>query len=108
MNINVTKRKDWIIVYIAGRLDASNAGELETQLNKIFEKTPEKTLVSLKELEYISSAGLRVLLSFAKKLPSYKTQLYFAELGDNVKSVFEISGFYSLFTIYETIEDAFA
>ncbi len=106
MDVKIEKKGDLTILFIIGRLDASSATELEIKLNEINEKDPHNTVLSLKELIYISSAGLRVLLSFAKKLHAGKKQLYFSELEGNVKSVFEISGFYSIFKVYETIEEA--
>ena len=108
MKIKIEKKREWTIISIAGRLDASTSDILENQLNKIAEKKIDQILITFNELLYISSAGLRVLLSFAKQLHADNGQLCFAELGKSVKGVFEISGFYSLFTIYKNIEEALA
>ena len=106
MDIKVEKKGAVALMFITGRLDASTATELETRLNEIIEKETCNLVISLKELLYISSAGLRVLLFIGKKLHMNHRKLYFAELDGNVKSVFEISGFFSLFTVCETIEEA--
>ena len=106
MEINVEKKGDVTLIFIAGKLDTTTATELETRLNQAIEQGISNAVISLKELVYISSAGLRVVLAFAKKLHSDNSKLYFAELDGNVKGVFEISGFYSLFKVYETIEEA--
>ena len=57
-------------------------------------------------LEYISSAGLRSILSTAKQLKVKEGRLLFADLRGPVKDVFKISGFGSLFKIYDTEEEA--
>lgn len=106
MKINVEKKSNITLIYIAGKLDTTTATELETKLNETMEQGISNAIISLKKVAYISSAGLRAMLSFAKKLHSDKSKLCFAGLDGNVKGVFEIAGFYSLFKVYETIEEA--
>ena len=61
---------------------------------------------NFENLEYISSAGLRVVLVIAKKLKPVNGQMLISNLKGVVKEVFEISGFTSLLQIYETEEEA--
>jgi len=105
---NTGKQKDCLLITVEGRMDAVTTPEFEQKLGGWIDEGEIRFIVDFAGLDYISSAGLRVLLSFAKQLHADKGQLCFAELGKNVKGVFEISGFYSLFTIYETIEEAMA
>jgi anti-anti-sigma factor len=99
--------KDGILrMSIAGRLDAVSAVEADREFNKVFDEGGDKLLVNLKELEYISSAGLRVLLVVAKRMQQKGGKVCLCCLADNVKEVFEISGFSSIFKIFESEEES--
>lgn len=108
MDIKVENKGEVALISVSGRLDAITATELDTTFGEILDGGNKNAIVSMKELEYVSSAGLRVILMFAKKLRTDKRKVGFAELSGNVKEVFDISGFYSLFEIYNTVEEAFA
>ena len=108
MDIKVEQKEDLTFIYISGRLDATTAPQLETELDKVAESPGSHAIITLKELLYVSSAGLRVLLSFAKKVQPQGAALFFCGLEGSVKGVFEISGFYSLFKVFSTIEEAVA
>jgi anti-anti-sigma factor len=66
----------------------------------------DRLLIELSQLEYISSAGLRVLLVVAKRIQQKGGKVVLCALVPNVKEVFEISGFSSIFKIFDTVEDA--
>jgi len=108
MEIKVENRGEGVLVEISGRLDAVTATELDATFGEILQGGGQNVIVSMDELEYISSAGLRVILLFAKKLHAGQRQVGFAALSGNVKEIFDISGFYSLFKIYDTVDEAFA
>lgn len=108
MDIKIEQRGERVLVSIAGRLDATTATELDTKFGELLEADDKNIIVSMEDLEYISSAGLRVILLFAKRLHAGKRKIGFAALSGNVKEVFDISGFYSLFEIYDTVEKAFS
>jgi anti-anti-sigma factor len=63
-------------------------------------------VIDLGELDYISSAGLRVILATAKRLKEKEGKILLASLQDMVKEVFEISGFSAIIPIYESVESA--
>lgn len=94
------------MVAIKGRLDAGTSGSLEEALNALVGAGETKVLVDCRELDYISSAGLRVLLAAAKQFKKQSGSIALASLNPNVKQVFEISGFTSIFPIYSTREEA--
>lgn len=108
MELRVEKKESVVVLFIKGRLDAVTAGELEAKFTELIQGGEENMVVSMEELEYISSAGLRVVLMVAKKLHASGRKIEFAALSGNVKDVFDISGFYSLFKIHETLEQAFS
>ena len=78
------KEKDGIIIVsFMGRLDAASAGDTEAELNGLISKGV-KLLVDLSKLEYISSAGLRVLLVAAKQIRSNNGKMCLCELNESV------------------------
>lgn len=108
MEIHLEHSKDVAIVTLKGRLNVSTTAELEQAFNGLFKDGKTKVLVECVELEYISSAGLRVLLAAAKQFKKVSGEIALAGLSQNVKQVFEISGFTSIFPIYATREEALA
>ena len=82
---------DNLFVELIGRLDTTTAPQLETSLKESIDNA--KTLVlDFKQLEYISSAGLRVLL-FAQKVMNNQGDMKIVNANDEIKEVFEITGF---------------
>ena len=93
--MNVTYRIDKDILYIAldGRIDATNAAEAEEKIFNIKNENPEKhTVIDADKLEYISSAGIRVLLAAYKKMNSNQGIMWIEKANDMVREVFEMTG----------------
>ena len=96
--MNVTFRLDKDILYIAieGRIDASNAAEAEEKIFNIKNGNPGKhTVVDADKLEYISSAGLRVILRLRKEEP----KLAIINVAADVYEVFDMTGFTDMITV---------
>ncbi len=87
-----------------GRFDAHSAGDVESKLNSAISQGMKKLLVDMNGTEYISSAGLRVLLAMAKKLKK-EGQIKLCCLQPYVKEVFDIAGFTQIFKIYNTYQE---
>ncbi|NOU93620.1 anti-sigma factor antagonist [Paenibacillus sp. LMG 31456] len=106
--MNVTERTvgGVVVLDIQGRLDANTSGILEACFLKMMEQGHTRFVFGLAQLDYVSSAGLRILLVAAKKLKALKGSLALVQMTDNVKEVFDISGFSTIFTIYETEAEA--
>ena len=97
MDINI-KHGEEMIVALQGRLDTTTSQELEAVLEK--EEVKENLVVlEFKELEYISSAGLRLLLSLKKKLEKDNKKLEIRNINDVVKEVFNVTGFINILDI---------
>jgi stage II sporulation protein AA (anti-sigma F factor antagonist) len=90
---------DVVIARLAGRLDSSSAAAAEEQLTRIVGSGTPRLAIDLSKLEYISSAGLRVLLLVARKVQQAGGRLALFGLTPNVHEVFSISGFNTIFTI---------
>ncbi len=106
MEITQEKTNDVVVISLKGRLNVTTTAELEQVFAKLIEEKQSKVLVECRELEYISSAGLRVLLTAAKQFKKISGEIALAGLSQNVKQVFEISGFTSIFPIYTTRDEA--
>jgi anti-anti-sigma factor len=103
MEIAVTQESTVAVFSITGRLDALSAPDVEKKLNRWLEQNETRLVIDLEGLDYISSAGLRILLSAAKKMKTREGVLFLARLQAGVKQVFDISGFASIIPIYETV-----
>jgi anti-anti-sigma factor len=106
MEISKKKEKDVLVTSVSGRIDAVTAPEFEKNLMESIGAGEKILLLRMNQLEYISSAGLRSILAIAKVLKAKEGKLVFAGLQGPVKDVFKISGFGSIFTIYDNEEEA--
>ena len=89
-----------LIMKIIGRIDGSNALELQDKVLEAAGECESSVVLDLADLEYISSAGLRVMLLLAKKLKSKKAQLVMCSVKGAVEDVLTISGFNAIISIY--------
>lgn len=107
MSLVITKetKGSAVIIKLAGRLDATTSGEFERQVVQDIDPGA-KVALSLEGLEYISSAGLRVVLMLGKRLNSGGGKLVLCGLGGMVEEVFKVSGFDKLFTIVFDLDKA--
>jgi len=106
MNISTSNIGEILTVNIEGRLDTQTSTSAIEDLLELLQNKPEKTLVSLALLEFISSAGLRVILRMAKEVRGYGGQFKVYGAKGVVKEVLEISGFDSLLDLYENENQA--
>ncbi len=106
MEIPEKKIGDVDIISLSGRLDAYCANDVERKLTSLIKANQVRIVVNLEHLEYISSSGLRVLLSALKEVRKQQGDIKLACLKPYVKEVFDIAGFTKLFTILDTEKGA--
>ena len=106
MEITQETVNDVAVISLKGRLNVTTSAELEKIFDALLSEGRTKILVECRELEYISSAGLRVLLTAAKQFKKISGEIALSSLSQNVKQVFEISGFTSIFKIYSSQDEA--
>ncbi len=104
--INTGKEKDCLIVSVEGRMDAISTPEFEQTLGGWIDEGDIRFIVDLAGLDYISSAGLRGILTSVKRLKAAGGQMVLTSLHGTVKEVFEISGFNTIIPIFESVKDA--
>lgn len=97
MTITKTQDASTLSLALEGRLDTTTAPQLESELKSLSENTTELTL-DLANLEYISSAGLRVLLA-AQKVMNKQGKMVIKNVCADIMEVFEITGFTDILTI---------
>lgn len=91
-----------------GRLDSASSGDLEAMLVEQLDAGCTGVVLDLSELDYVSSAGLRVILMAGKRLRVAGGRLVLARMRESVRDLFEMSGFLSLFPLAESVEQAVA
>ena len=106
MKIQDYKKGAIVVFEVTGRLDSVTSNELEKELLSHLQGGEKNLLIDFAGLDYISSAGLRVLLMAAKKAKTAGGRVMLANLVSNVKEVFEIAGFTSIFPIFNSQDEA--
>lgn len=106
MDIIEEKQNDVSIFRLNGRLDSNTSPEFEGRILKIIENGSNKLIIDFEALEYISSAGLRVVNKTLRQLKTSKGKLILCSMQDYVKEVFEIAGFDSFIPIVSDMDEA--
>ena len=97
MDINKNINGGKLDIALTGRLDTSTAPELEASINESIGNATELTL-DFANLDYISSAGLRVVLT-AQKIMNKQGSMKIVNVNEDIMEVFEITGFSDILTI---------
>lgn len=108
MHITTRTQQGVTLVAVAGKLDSTTSPEAQQALDAILAGGGRKIVVDFTALDYISSAGLRVLLGMAKRLSGAGSALRLFGLNDTVREVFQISGFSTILAVFATEADALA
>ncbi len=108
MQIAVEKIDKGCVLKVAGRMDAASVAGFDAEFNKQIAEGVKVFVLDLADLEYISSAGLRSILAAGKKTKIQQGKIVLCSLKAMVREVFEISGFASLFSIFDSRDAAVA
>jgi anti-anti-sigma factor len=106
MRISIEKEKGITILGIKGKLDAATSKEFQEKYLKMIENSSTKFIIDCSQLDYISSAGLRVMYLAARKLEETDGKIVFCSANENIMKVFGIVDFSSDFKICTDVEDA--
>ena len=96
MNIKIKKEDKKLEIALEGRLDTNTSGDLESKIEEL--EGIEELILDFEKLYYISSAGLRVLLSM-QKLMNKQGSMKIINATDTVKDVFDVTGFSDILNI---------
>lgn len=94
------------LILIEGYFDAVMVNEINEKIYDILESDCDSIIFDLAKLDYISSAGLRVLLYTAKKMKVKGGKVALCTVGKSIQKVLKISGLDSIFSTYETQDEA--
>lgn len=108
MDISEQTHENALVLAPAGRLDSNTSEIFERQLMARVDAGNTRLVVDFAGLEYISSAGLRVLLMLAKRLKSEGGRFALCRLRAPIREVLEISGFIPLLTVVDDLDAALA
>jgi anti-sigma B factor antagonist len=96
------------IMAVSGRVDSATAPDLENSLKKLVESDKTQIVLDLKDVEYMSSAGLRAMVSTLKAVKRVNGDLRLANPSPRVEEVLRLAGLTSIFSIHPTQDEAVA
>ena len=106
MQIDDLDQNGALIVAPKGRIDSTTAAALDEHLLGVFASGNRRIVIDFSGVDYISSAGLRVMLAMVKRMRESQGTLALCGMGDAVRQVFALAGFLPLFAIDESRESA--
>jgi stage II sporulation protein AA (anti-sigma F factor antagonist) len=106
MQIAESRMDGIVAVAPVGRIDTTTAPALEKHVIALVAGGERRIVVDFTGVDYISSAGLRVMLLLARRLQDAGGRLGLCGMGDAVRQVFQLAGFLPLFAVLETREAA--
>ncbi|GGZ23080.1 anti-sigma factor antagonist [Echinicola pacifica] len=106
LTIGKDKVENYILVSLEGQVDASNSVELDESIKEVIDEGNKYILVDASALDYISSAGLGVFMSYLDDFEEQSIQFIIFGLSEKVSNVFHILGLDQLITIKTTKEEA--
>jgi len=108
MEISTEELKQVSVMAVTGRVDSATAPELENSLKKLVEAAKTQIVLDLKNVEYMSSAGLRAMVSTLKAVKRVNGDLRLASPSPRVEEVLRLAGLTSIFSIHPTRDEAVA
>ena len=108
LSIQAEQHEQAFILCISGRVDGNTAKILESAIQEQVDAGTKTLILDLKDMDYISSAGLRVLLLGARRMQAKAGKTLFCALGENIQQIFEISGFNDILDVRANRDEALA
>lgn len=106
MEFSTEQRDTALVLTVKGRMDAVTAPEFENECQTHIDAGTTTIVADMSGLEFISSAGLRAILSSAKRLKAAGGKMVFCNLSGMVQEVFQVSGFSSMFPVTGSVDEA--
>ena len=106
MDISTQQAKSVSVMTVKGRVDSATAPDLENALKQLVEGDKTQIVLDLKDVEYMSSAGLRAMVSTLKAVKRINGDLRLCTPSPRVAEVLRLAGLNSIFSIYPTQADA--
>lgn len=100
LKVNIEQKSGVDIVRLNGRVDATSSTKLEKELEKLIERGDKEIALDFRKVDYLSSAGMRLLLSGSKKLKKTGGNLTVFALQEEVMDIIKMAGFEKILSIY--------
>ena len=104
MNVNITQKDGVLVAEFAGRLDTAAAQEVSPQIQPLLDGADKTIILDCKELEYISSSGLRIFLTIRKAAAAKGGKVIVRDISNEIRQVFMMTGFLNLFEVTSSTE----
>lgn len=105
LDIELKEYEEVKIVLVEGKMNTASSPELGNYLTDLIEKGFNSILLDLKDVDYISSTGLRVILQTGKKLKTTGGKIVICGLNETLEEVFRMSGFSMMFDVTKNEEE---
>jgi len=106
MEIHQSDVQSTVILRLVGRLDGLTSPDLDARIKALIAEDKHNFILDFSQLDYISSAGLRVLLMLQKQLKVFGGKSILVHLKPDINHIFDISGFSVIFSFSSSIEEA--
>ena len=107
MDIFESKKSGWLILELKGRMDALTSPQVREKIITAIDQGEQKLLLDCTGLDYVSSAGIRVLFEAAYKMQDQEGKIGCYGVNDNVRHIFNLSDIASEIAIFSVQEEAF-
>lgn len=108
MEVSLEERGEVVIVRVKGRLDAASSPQLQAAIDSVVDGGHFKILLNFQEVDYLSSAGMRLMLAVSKKLSSLEGKVVACSLHDDVMEVIKMAGFNQVIEFYPSESESLA
>ena len=108
MDIGEIRDRGVVVVAPVGRIDSTTSDRLEQHLTTLVSSGERRIVIDFTGVDYISSAGLRVMLALAKRMKDARGSVALCAMGEPVRMVFNLAGFLPLFAVDGTRDAAVA
>ena len=106
MEISVTTKGSIAVMNFEGHLDTNSSPDAQKSLDELFGSGTLKILMNFTKVDFVSSAGLRILLGAAQELQKAGGELRVCNLNEDVMEVFDISGFSTILMVFKDESEA--
>ncbi len=107
MEFNFKKAGNTVIVYLKGRLDVNYSAEIEKEMGKLIAfESGSHFLINMKDVQYVSSSGLRIFVLFVKALKEDGRKFVLCNINNTIKKVFEVIQITDMFHIFNSEDEA--
>ena len=103
MNVQSETFKSWQVIRVSGQVDSKTVVKLRDYIDSEL-KTDQPVALELTDVPFMSSAGLRTLLTLQRKTKELNLDLALIGLGEEIADTMKVTGFYQYFTIYESLD----